>query len=256
METELIISEAEKILELAKSQNLLLRLMGACAIKLHSPDYGQLYGKMGRSLSDLDFASFSKESEKIERIMTHLGYEQDRRIVAFHELQRNFFFNNNSRIKADVFYDKLSMCHTIDFKGRLELDYPTITLSDILLEKMQIVRITEKDLKDSVILLLGHEIAESDGDTINPKYISKLLANDWGFYYTFTLNSNKVKEYANKLTQVLSESERQNLSSKVDSLRKRIEEEPKSFKWKMRARVGPSVKWYDEVEDLVRTQGP
>ena len=38
------------------------------------------------------------------------------------------------------------MCHDIPFKDRLEIDYPTIPLAELLLEKMQIVQINEKDL--------------------------------------------------------------------------------------------------------------
>jgi len=39
---------------------------------------------------------------------------------------------------VDVFFDKLLVAnHPIDFKGRLELDYPTITVTDMLLEKFR-----------------------------------------------------------------------------------------------------------------------
>jgi hypothetical protein len=251
METDLILAEANKIIDLSTSEKLRLRLMGASAVRLHSPSFLQLYDSLGRPLSDLDFAAFNKDSEKIERIMSQLGYSQDRRITAFHESQRNFFFNEGKQTKVDIFFDKLSMCHTIDFKGRLDLDDPTITVSDILLEKMQIVQIAEKDLKDIVILFRAHEIKDVDNDAINFNYISKILANDWGFWYTFTSNLDKVTDYTNSLAQ-LSSLDKHDILTKVTILRGRVEKEPKSFKWKMRARVGSSVKWYNEVEDLVR----
>ena len=251
METEVVLSEASRILNRLRPKETSLRLMGACAIRLGSPGLTQLYESLNRPLSDLDFAAFSKEARKIEPILNDLGYTQDKRIVAFHEAQRNFYYNDAAHMKLDIFFDRLAMCHTIEFKDRLNLTFPSIPPSDILLEKMQIVQIAEKDLKDTVILLRGQQLSESDDRAINTRYLSKLLANDWGFWYTVMLNLDKVKDYGSTLTQ-LSEADKQDVSQKIDNLKERFNNEPKSFRWKMRARVGPSVKWYNEVEDLIR----
>jgi len=253
-ETELVISEAKRIVDLLNPKDTSLRLMGACAVRLSSPSLHQLYESLDRPLSDLDFAAFSKEARKIEPVLNGLGYTQDRRLIAFHEAQRNFYFNEEKHMKLDIFFDRLAMCHTIEFKDRLHLTFPTIPPSDILLEKMQIVQIAEKDLKDTVVLFLAHQLSETDDKEINTKYLAKLLANDWGFWYTVVINLDKVKGYANALTQ-LSDAEKQTVSQKIEALKQRLDNEPKSFRWKMRARVGPSVKWYNDVEDLVRTSG-
>ena len=45
-------------------------------------------------------------------------------------------------------------------KGRLQLDDPTITTTDLLLEKMQIAEINLKDIKDTLVLLLDHPIGD------------------------------------------------------------------------------------------------
>jgi len=47
----------------------------------------------------------------------------------------------------DIFLDKFRMDHTLDFRKRLKLDNLTIPVTDLLLTKLQIVRIAEKDLK-------------------------------------------------------------------------------------------------------------
>jgi len=152
---------------------------------------------------------------------------------------------------VDVFFDKLEMCHTIDFRNRLRLDKPTITLADMLLEKMQIVKINEKDIIDTIVLLRAHDIGENDKDKVNIKYVSKLLSNDWGFYYTVTMNLKKVKELCKKYN-VLSNEDMKDVTSKIDRILEKIEKEPKSMKWKMRAKIGPSKKWYKEVEEVIR----
>jgi len=251
MDTGTVVSEANRILAQLKPRETSLRLMGACAVRLGSPSYAPLYESLSRPLSDLDFAAFSKEARKLEPILNNLGYVQDKRIIAFHEAQRNFYFNDALHMKLDIFFDRLAMCHTIEFKDRLNLTFPTIPPADILLEKMQIVQIAEKDLKDSVVLFRARQLSESDDNEINVKYISKLLANDWGFWYTVLTNLDKVKNYGLTLSQ-LSDADKKDVSDKIESLKEKLNNEPKSFKWKMRARVGPSVKWYNDVEDLIR----
>ena len=81
-------------------------------------------------------------------------------------------------------------------------------MAELLLEKTQIVQINEKDVKDAIILLLGHEIADDDHDHINVKYIASLLSSDWGLYYTTVTNLDKVKLFASKDEQLSRREER------------------------------------------------
>ena len=53
----------------------------------------------------------------------------------------------------DVFFDKLDYCHEVNYDGRLELDPYSVSLADILLQKLQIWEINDKDLKDIEYLL-------------------------------------------------------------------------------------------------------
>ena len=69
----------------------------------------------------------------------------------------------------------------------------TISLADLFLEKVQIVKMGEKDAKDIAILLLEHELGDQDKGSINAEYISKLMADDWGFYYTTITNLRKLE---------------------------------------------------------------
>ena len=246
-----IVDEAVRIVDMATDQGFPIRIMGACAVRLCCPSAVSFHERMNRELSDLDFMAYQKHSGAIEKMLTSLGYSQDRRIIAFHEAQRNFYIHKEKDLKADVFFDKLRMCHEIDFKGRLELEYPTITVSDLLLEKFQIVKITAKDIKDLIILFKDQEIGESEGRLINAKHISKRLSNDWGFYYTATTNLLKIKDFCDKF-DVISEGERQEICRKIESLITTIDNEPKTLSWKLRAKMGTRMKWYNEVEELVR----
>jgi len=142
------------------------------------------------------------------------------------------------------------MSHTIDFRGRLEVDYPTISLADILLEKMQIHRINEKDVKDSIVLIRAHGLGDTDKESINEAYIAKLLSGDWGFHHTVTNNLNKTKLLLQDYN--IPPPDQEDVVSKIDRLLTRIENEPKSSKFKMRARIGEKKKWYNDVDETIR----
>ena len=122
----------------------------------------------------------------------------------------------------------------------------------MLLEKMQIVHINEKDIIDTIMLLREHEIGyENTAETIDARYIAGLLSEDWGFYYTFTANLAKVREKA-AATQELSEDDRADVNKKIRKLTEILEKEPKTFAWKMRAKIGTKNKWYKDVEEVRR----
>ena len=227
--------------------------MGATAIRIHCPRFSKLYEKLGRDISDIDFMAFSSDRDKIIEFLLKMGYQFDRRrLMIMRYFNRYIFDDAENRRTLDVFFDRLDMCHTIDFKDRLEVDYPTISLADLLLEKLQIVKITEKDVKDCIVLLREHDIAEDEKETINVAYISSLLSKDWGFYYTTKLNLEKVRRFVTDY-KALAELDRSYVVAKIERLGEAIEKVPKSSKWKMRASIGTRQKWYREVEEVERT---
>jgi len=69
----------------------------------------------------------------------------------------------------------------------------------MLLEKMQIVRINEKDIIDTVMLLLEHPLGDEDHETIHVGRISKLCAKDWGLWRTLTMNLEKVSVFGSRI---------------------------------------------------------
>lgn len=242
-----LVEETVKIVEDARERGIVTRAIGACAFRLHCIEFRYLFDSLGRELTDIDIVTYAKYRGGLGVLLVELGYLPDERYIALYGERRLIYCHENKRSKVDVFVDKLEMCHTIDFKGRLELDFPTITLADMFLEKMQIVEINEKDIKDAIVLLLEHKIGAGDDETINTKYIAKLLARDWGFYHTVTTNLNKVRYFSRKY-EVLTDENREHLTSQIDQLLEYIERESKSLGWKLRAKIGARKKWYQDVE--------
>lgn len=219
--------------------------MGAIAIRLHCTEFEHLH--MERELSDIDLMSHKAHEASVKNFLVESGYEPmggGLSIIA----DRQIYFG---KYHVDVFFDKLEMCHVINFVGRLELDFPTITLADLLLEKMQIVKINEKDLKDTALLLRAHDLGEEDNkETINSSYISRLLSKDWGFYYTVTTNLRKVRSFSS--TYFSSPEDEAIVDKRCTSLLDRIEIEPKSMSWKIRAKIGTKKQWYQDVGEVLR----
>lgn len=239
-------AEALRIVSTAKQRNLVLRLMGAVAVRLHCPKYAYLHEEMGREFSDLDLVGYVSQGSKISNFIQEMGYERRAIRPSYGMEMRHKYINNTNGCVVDIFLDKLIMCHTVDFRNRLEADYPTIPLAELLLTKLQIVDFTEKDFKDVVVLFMEHDIGKSDEEMINAEIISKVMSDDWGFYYTATTNLKKVMELLSTQNELKREN-RESIERKIKNLLEEIEAKPKSFKWKMRAKVGTKKKWYNEV---------
>ncbi|MBC8336472.1 MAG: hypothetical protein HQ525_06870 [Anaerolineae bacterium] len=241
--------ELQRILKVSDDAGILLRVIGSLAFQIHCPKYGYLQEAMGRAYTDIDFAGYSKQSQEIKNLMTDLGYTERREVFIYSEGERSIFDNSETGIYVDVFYEKLDFCHPIYWDGRLEVDSPTIPLAEMLLEKMQIVQINEKDVIDTIMLLLEHPLGDNDNETINIKRIAELCSTDWGLWRTTTMNLDKVRQLAHGYEQLKNE-HKAHIESQVAKALEQLEQEPKSLAWRLRARVGDRVKWYKEVDEV------
>lgn len=243
-------NEVKRIVDSGNEAGLTLRLLGSLAFHHHCPKYGYLQAKMGRAYTDIDFAAYGKQASQIRKWMpSALGYKEDPEVFIATEGQRMIFEHPGNGLHVDVFVDKLDFCHTIYWKDRLEKDSPTIPMAELVLEKLQIVKINEKDIVDMIMLLLEHPWGDNDVEIINLPYIVKICANDWGFWRTVTMNFDKVKRLA-QTYGTLNDEEKAKVATQVDEAMKAIDAAPKSFGWKARAAVGDKVKWYKEVEEV------
>ena len=214
-------NELKRILKASDEAGILLRVIGSLAFQMHCPKYGYLQEAMGRAYTDIDFAGYSSQAKEIKKLMIDLGYTERREVF----------------------------CHAIYWADRLEVDSPTIPLAEMLLEKMQIVRINEKDVIDTIMLLLEHPLGDIDDETINIKLIAKLCSTSWGLWRTTTMNLDKVRQLAHGYGE-LKDEHKAHIESQVASALERLEQEPKSLAWRLRSRVGDRVKWYKEVDEV------
>jgi hypothetical protein len=232
-----------------ENQSIIMRLIGALAFRSHCQKFGYIQDKLGRTFTDIDFASYPRFTRDILRMMDELGYKEDKQVTRLFGESRLLFHDPIFSRHIDVFFNYLDFSHKLSFVGRLEYEKVTMPLAELLLEKIQIHRINEKDLIDSIMLLREHPIGNVDNETINAEIITDILSKDWGFWHTATDNLKLLDDMIHQYRD-LTEEDCRVVHNRIHELQDRIEAAPKSLIWKTRASIGEKVKWYKEVEEL------
>src|SRR5512141_2816 len=242
-------NERKRIIKASDEAGMMLRVIGPLAFQMHCPRYGYLQQAMGRAYTDIDFAGYGKQTKAVQLLMARLGYTDNQEVFIVSGGERSIFDRAEIGLHIDVFWEKLDFCHVIRWTGRLEVDSPSIPLAELLLEKMQIVQINEKDIIDTIMLLLEHPLGDIDQEVINMKRIAELCAADWGLWRTTTMNLDKVRRMAQGYEQLTPE-QKATVDGQVAKALARSEKEPKPMAWRLRARVGDRVKWYKDVDEV------
>jgi hypothetical protein len=255
------LAESLRVVDAATARGLLVRLMGGMAIRAHAPDWP---ARTRRVEVDLDFATRSRDRAAFYELLTAEGYTADKRHNALFGSKQAYFVDVARNRPVDVLVDSLQMCHRFDFGDRLSRSTPTLPLAELLLSKLQVVKINRKDVLDALVLLAEHPLGQDDGapdsgtglGAINVPRILSFTSNDWGWWRTVTGNLDKLDQFiAVELTpddldlangrEVLFDP-----GSQIANLRKAIEDSPKSTKWRLRAKVGDRATWYQEPEEM------
>ena len=244
---EVFLSEGKRLTEAATKQGIHLRVMGPLALHYYFPEQIELYAKLerlgDRYFTDIDYAAYGKERKKMMDFMAEMGYECDLQTMMISGKTRHIYYGGNVPM-IDVFYDKLNYCHEVSYDGRLDLDPWSVSLADILLQKLQIWEINHKDLVDIEYLFTVADFGEDDTKKVNVGYIARRFADDWGFWYTATTNLDRVKEHVGNV-EILSDDQKAKITRIADEVRARIDQEPKTKKWEKRAKKGTSKIWYN-----------
>jgi len=248
VENEHFVAEALRIVDEAEREGIRLRILGSLAYRIHCPTNLDLFAKMERALTDIDFAAEKRQSKQIKQFLAASGYVEDQRMTVSTEGSRYYFEHPETQLGIDVFMNELFFCHRIPFDGRLDLDRPTISTADLLLEKMQIVELNLKDITDTMVLLLEHPVGTGDDgpEVIDGHYIAGLLRDDWGFYYTVTTNLDKVGRFLPE-NPAIDAAQADVIRACLEEVRGLIEDAPKSRRWRIRAKVGTKKQWYQDV---------
>jgi hypothetical protein len=241
-----VVSEGKRLLARAEAEGVPLRLLGGVAIRLRAP--GGLPASFAREYGDLDFVTVRRGAPIAATFLRGEGYEPHVAFNALHGNERLLFFDNEHDRQVDVFVGQFRMSHRIPLDERLELEPGTLPLAELLLTKLQIAQLNEKDVRDALAVLHGHPVGEEDGNHVNAGRVAELCAGDWGLWRTFTANLAACRDHVGGYE--LSAPEQADLVARIELLSERIEREPKTRAWKLRARVGERKRWYELPEEV------
>ncbi len=237
-------AEAKRLLDASSEKKVVLKLLGGVAVAMRCPSARRDGFK--RDYVDMDFVGHEKESKAIKEFFGEMQYQPRERFNAIMGRKRLIFNDLTNQRRVDIFLDVFEMCHRFDFSKRVELEPFTLPLADLLVTKLQIVEVNDKDLGDMVTLIMDHDVGSADGEMINGAYIARLCSSDWGTYRTLTANLAKLRDSLDGFD--LSPSEASTVGARIAKLADTIEGEPKSLAWKFRARVGEKLPWYELPE--------
>jgi hypothetical protein len=239
------VQEAKRLVEEANKRGVVLRLLGGIAFRLRCPS--TLKESLKRNYVDIDFIGNRRQRKDIQNLLTDSGYTPRTTFNTMQGFRRLIFNDIPNERRVDIFLNEFEMCHKFDFTDRLKLDTLTLPLADLLLTKLQVYEITEREYRDVIAMFSDHDLGNSDSsELINSKYIAKLCSDDWGLWRTITLNLERI---SSALPNYVPSSDGQSqVKSRIDMLWKTLDTEPKSFRWKVRARVGEKVRWYELPE--------
>lgn len=240
-----LIAESRRVLQIANERGVEVRLAGGLAIRLLCPS--AQWPALSREYGDIDLAtSGTSKRRRLTDLMVSLGYQPDQMLNALNEGARLRFDDVGNRRHVDVFVDSIRMCHVIEFKGRLDLLQDTLSATDLLLTKLQIVELNRKDLLDAIALLHDHGVSNGAAMGFDHKYLEQIWGNDWPLWKTSQLTLVKITE---AVPTILERQPTERVLAAISELNTILESGRKTLRWKFRAQIGERIRWYELPED-------
>jgi len=243
-------SHIEQFVDKAKHTVKVLAFGGA-AIKLHSPSANLKNSPFFRRLKDIDIVTLKAHIAKVVKMLREMGdvygseffhgeASIDRLLNALrggerYRLRTIMDVEDDGTPVADVmdiFCDKLSFCHEIDVRDRLNAPLMknsayTIGLENLIITKAQFIMrvpielvdeqngtrflgkfnsreilfgMEEKDMQDVMALLLDNELGNGE-DEISVEKIGIKLKKGWGMRKTVLMNLQNMYKNADELSK-------------------------------------------------------
>ncbi len=205
-----VVDEATAIIEDAQSQGVLLRLIGGLAFRVQAPGWP---GRTSDTPVDIDLVAASPNHKRVGEVLRRYGYVPD--------------VHHNALIEPI-----------------------TVPLADLLLSKLQIVKLNTKDALDVLALMACHPTSLDD-ERISVPRILEHTSRLWGWWRTVSANLDWIGAFAKD------ESERAppwtagyDPRTQAAQLRSEIDRSSKTLGWTLRSRIGDRLPWYDSPEEV------
>jgi hypothetical protein len=240
------VEEARRLLALAVERDVPIRVLGGVGIALTVAPAELL---LPRSYQDIDLITVRGGQAPLTELMVDAGYASDDEFNAVNGHRRLLYHDDVNGRQVDIFVGAFSMCHTIPLQSRMLATAGTLPAPELLLTKLQIVELNPKDLGDILNLVHHHPVRDDDAPGgLNAGRIAAHCAADWGLWRTATMNIERASESVGALVPAAEAQEI--LRERLEALRATLDSASKTRKWKLRARIGDRVRWYEEPEEV------
>lgn len=238
MTLEAIDREAERLLAALRPVDGAALIGGAavrqvCALA-HQPP-------LRREVGDIDFVIPAGTQDQVGELLAGLGYGEDRETNRIQGDRRLIFYGLEDGLKIDCFVGQFSMCHTVPVTAARS---GVADVTSLLLTKLQVVELTDKDMSDLLALFGDHELGDGE-EEIDAARIAEQTRTDWGLCTTVSDGLERVAAAAPGAPRG------EETARRAEALRGAIEAAEKSRRWKLRERVGRRKRWYELPEEIV-----
>jgi hypothetical protein len=269
---EELMVEARRIIDAGSDRGAVLRLTGGLAVRHYAIDLEFAE----RDYSDIDLIGLARQAGEIGELFRDLGYVENIDVAAATlSTQRQFYRRPRAESHAhmhkrahfaapvagppvldhvDVFLDWMKMDHEIDFRDRLDINTYAIDPADLFLSKLQIQKLNEKDAHDVITLCKDVYVDfEPHPGVLDLEHVADTCARDWGLYIDVMTNIDTVLERLPDYD--LSPREVARIGRTLELAQDMMTEHAKSLRWRVRARIGKRIRWYNEVEQQFAGRG-
>jgi hypothetical protein len=233
--------EGREVMADVEAQQLRARLIGGMAIRLLLGP--ALPAPLEREVRDLDLVVARRDARALEALLAARGWAPHEAFNALNGARRMLFLDPESEAQVDVFVDAFEMCHALPLSEQLDAPGPALPATELVMTKLQIVRLNAKDRGDLYALL-------GAGPPLEPERVAALTARDWGLHHTFELNLARLREQLGEAG--LPADVATGVDAAIATLAEAMEAAPKSRGWRMRAKIGERKQWYQEPEEVDR----
>lgn len=242
------LAEALALAEGAAADGVGMKLLGGLAVRV------LVSGLPPRPRPDIEFGCLSGSRKDVATYLERCGCAPDRRFNSLNG-DRQMYFTAPSGRPVDVMVDRVVCHHVLDFRttfGRLPL---TLDAMDLLLVLLQTVTPGDSDIREILYLLSrlplreATESAAQDGEpaevVLDARRFGEVVAADWGWWRTVTGNLAMLPALVARNPDASPGDGLRDPLAQANALVSTAQQVPKSVRWKLRARVGDRVRWYE-----------
>ncbi len=212
---------AGELVAAAAEKKLTARVLGGVAVFMTCPSIASTLS-LQRPIKDLDLVARREEFDAIGQVLAAHGAA----LQAQQAAERVFL---REGVEIELTVPDFREDHLIDLAPRLALASPTLPIGDLLLVKLQRVKYVEKDIQDSIALLLDHGVGQGEAEgEIDARYIAQLCARDWSLFQTVYANTVTLEKVLDRYVEPASA---QPVWQRIEMMQSAMDQAPKSLGW-------------------------